>query len=184
MASSKKRRGYKKNLLIRILSAVLYLCILLSCAVIGLQVYHLISPPTAVTTPPSLIGNVTVPFTFTPTTVIPFMMIPLLALVFITMFVQRFFLHNGFGFSDVILMFEKHPHTRLSKKACKLYLIISVLISFVLCVLCSAMHGIHTVWLGLIIVSASGFLHFTCAKMMRHYRRLYHHNKKKTKDPA
>lgn len=184
MSSQNKHSRHLKSICVRVLGAVLWMCILLILCTIGLQAYNLVFPPIAETENPALIGEVTIPFRLTTATFIPFLMLPLLALVFVTLFLQRFFAQNGFGYSDKIPVFDKHPHTRFGKKACKRFMYGSFLVSFVLCLACTVVHQLYVVWFGLIVVAIAGYLHSYCAKMMRHRRRLYHHNKKKTKESA
>lgn len=181
MSSRNNSRRYIKNFFVYLLFAELLFCILLIALTIGIQIYNLISPPIISDELPSLIGEVTLPFDLNSSTVFPFLMLPLLLLVVIALFLQHFFLRNGFGFSDKVPHFDRHPHTRLGARACTTFICITSAISFALCCVCSAMHQLSTPWFGLIVVVFTGLLHANCAKMLRHRRRQYLHNKKKEK---
>ena len=184
MSTSSNLRRYLKTVCVHLLHAELYLCILLILVTIGLQVYNLVSPPAVSTEPTLEIGEVTLPFQFNSATMVPFLLLPLLGLVVGALFLQHYFSHNGFGYSDKIKLFDKHPHTRFGSKACIIFSLSASSVSFAVCILCSVLHGLHTPWYGFFGVAATGYLHSKCAKMLRHRRRQYQHNKKKTKGAA
>ena len=184
MSTSSNFRRYLKTICAHLLRAELYLCILLIGCTVGLQGYNLVSPPAVSTETPFEIGEVTLPFQFNSATMIPFLMLPLLGFVIGALFLHHYFSHNGFGYSDRVKMFDRHPHTRFDGKFCAVFAWIAIAVSFVLCVLCSVLHGLHTPWYGLICVASTGYLHCKCAKMFRQRRRQYLHNKKKNKGAA
>ncbi len=184
MASKKKRRRYLKNIFVHVLRAEIIFCILLIVLTIGVQIYNLISPPVISNEMPSIIGEETLPFRLTPATVFPFLMLPLLFLVILALYLQHFFSRVGFGFSDKIPLFDKHRHTKFGRNVCRTIMWLSSALSFVLCAISSVMHGIHTLWFGLLVVIFTGYLFCKCAKMFRHRRRQYLHNRHKSKGAA
>lgn len=181
MSLKNKQRRYYKKICVHLLLLEIVMCSVLIVCTLGLQVYTLISPPDINPAIPSQLGGDSLPFHLTTANCFPFLMLPMLLLIFGALLLQDFFAHNSFGFNDNIPFFNKYPHTRYGRKFCIGYIIIISVCSVVLSVIVSAVHSIHTLWFGTFIVMVTSSLCSACSKMLRHRRRQYFHNKTKEK---
>ena len=179
MSSSVKKQGnVAKRLHIRLLWLVLWCCLLLIAVTLALQVANLLSPVKNETAENEIPFVDSLPFAIDLNNIFPFMMIPMLLLMVLFLYLNRFFSLNPLSVNSKIRYLSKHNKTVFDRHICKLFCIAVSAISLALAIVGTVRSGEFAVLFGFLSAMSTAILHYYASKQLRHCRRQYNGWKK------